>query len=94
MKFVYIWAYKKLTEKQAKHEFGMSSRTVVDWKMFLRDICAEYLVTNPVRLSGPRVIVEIDESQFTRRKYNHGCLVMNQWVFGGIDRDTKIFSSC
>ena len=63
----------------------MSQTTVVDWKMFLRDICAEYFIVHPVQLGGPGRVVEIYESVFSRRKYNCGRAVREQWVFGGID---------
>ena len=62
---------------------------LVDWKMFLRDVCAEHFVNHPVRIGGVGRAVEIDESVFTRRKYNHGRMVREPWVFGGIDTTTK-----
>ena len=62
----------------------MSNSTIVDWKSFLRDICAEHFIDNPVQLGGPGMTVEIDESVFTRRKYNRGRMVREQWVFGQI----------
>ncbi|CAF4187958.1 unnamed protein product, partial [Rotaria sordida] len=34
-------------------------------------------------------VVEIDESAWTKRKYHRGRRVGTQWVFGGIDRDTR-----
>ena len=33
--------------------------------------------------------MQIDESVFTRRKYNRGRMIREQWVFGGIDTQTK-----
>jgi len=51
----------------------------VDWFNFIRDVCAEDLRRNPVRLGGigqegqPRT-VEVDESCFFKRKYHRGAL--------------------
>ncbi|CAF3574980.1 unnamed protein product [Rotaria socialis] len=63
--------------------------TIVDWKNFSRDLCGEHFSRHPVVIGGPGHIVEIDESAWTKRKYNRGRLVSNQWVFVGIDRDTR-----
>ena len=55
----------------------------------LRDLCVEVFLTNPKPIGGPGHIVEIDESKFGHRKYSRGRLLSGQWVFGGIDRETK-----
>ena len=89
IRFIYLWAHELLSVKTAKREFKMSNSTIVDWKQFLRDICAEHFMKNPVQLGGPGITVEIDESVFTRRKYNRGRMVREQWVFGGIDVTAK-----
>ena len=89
IEFIYAWAYEDLTFKKAKREFGISQHTFVDWKMFLRDVCGEYFVAHPVRIGGVGHTVQIDESVFTRRKYNRGRMIREQWVFGGIDTQTK-----
>jgi len=34
-------------------------------------------------------IVEIDEARIGKRKYQKGRTVTGQWVFGGIDKQTK-----
>ena len=67
----------------------LSSATIVDWRNFMRDLCSEYFIRNPATIGGTGHVVEIDESAWTKRKYNRGRLVKNQWVFGGIDRDTR-----
>ncbi|VDI03030.1 Hypothetical predicted protein [Mytilus galloprovincialis] len=41
------------------------------------------------KIGGENVIVEIDESKFGKRKYHKGRRVEGQWVFGGIERDSK-----
>ena len=53
----------------------MGTPAFVDWKCFLRDICAEHFIEHPLHIRGPSVTVEINESVFTRRKYNRGQMV-------------------
>ena len=69
----------------------------VDWGNFLRDVCQDDLLRNPIVIGGHSVdangqmfpkIVEIDESVVSKRKYNRGRLVRERWVFGGIERGT------
>ncbi|CAF1373687.1 unnamed protein product, partial [Didymodactylos carnosus] len=43
----------------------------------------------PAEIGGVGHVVEIDESAWTKRKYNLGRVVQNQWIFGGIDKDTR-----
>ena len=44
---------------------------------------------NQEQIGGEGVEVEIDETQFGRRKYERGRLLNNIWLFGGIERVTK-----
>ena len=67
IKFIYNWAYEILDYKLAKREFNMGTHAFVDWKSFLRDICAEHFIRHPLRIGGPGVTVEIDESVFMWR---------------------------
>ena len=83
------WAYEELSFKKAQREFAISEHTFVNWRNFMRDICAEYFMQNPMMIGGPGVVVQIDESMFVRRKHNVGRPVGVQWVFGGIDCNTK-----
>ena len=62
---------------------------VVDWNQFCRDIAVNYFFNNHVQLGGPGSIVEIDESLFSRRKYNRGGIVEEQWIFGAYEPATK-----
>ena len=50
----------------------ISTKTAVDWYNFLRDVCAQYFVDHPVKIGGPGIELEIDESKFGRHKYNRG----------------------
>ena len=87
--FIYAWSYEELIYKKAQCEFKMVMHAFVDWKMFLHGLYAKHFIRNPVQIGGPGRNVEIDEIVFTHRKYNHGSLVREQWVCGGIDTTTK-----
>ena len=41
------------------------------------------------KLGGEGRVVEIDESKFGRQKYHRGRRVDGQWVFGGVERESK-----
>ncbi len=41
------------------------------------------------QIGGPGKTVQIDESQFSKRKYNRGQMYPQQWVFGGIDSENN-----
>jgi transposase-like protein len=40
-------------------------------------------------IGGSGVVVEIDESKFSKRKYNCGRSLREGWVFGGIERQSR-----
>ncbi|XGW27680.1 hypothetical protein V3C99_007908 [Haemonchus contortus] len=64
-----------------------SKSSVVQWKQYFRDVCAEHYRRNPPVIGGFGCTVEIDETPVARRKYNHGRWVRRlQWLFGGIER--------
>jgi hypothetical protein len=67
----------------------MGIESFVIWRSFLKEVCALKLIQNPIRLGGPGVQVQIDESLFVRRKNNRGRGVRQEWVFGSIDSETK-----
>lgn len=71
------------------HELGLSSRTVVDWDSFCREVCEVTLMENEEKLGGEGKIVQIDDSKFWKRKYHRGHRVEGQWVFGGIEQDSR-----
>ena len=37
----------------------------MDWYNYIRDVCAQHFIDNPVQIGGPGVEVEIDESSIT-----------------------------
>lgn len=87
--FIYCWVNEYTTTKFCSKELYMSNDAITDWKMYLREVCADFLIKNPIIIGGPGMSVEIDESSFSKRKYNRGRILPNQWVFGGICRETR-----
>lgn len=85
---VYFWSHD-ISLNSAVSMIGLSKPTLIDWYSYLRDVCSHKLLTTPIQIGGPGVIVEIDESVVSRRKYNRGHRVNERWVFGGIDNVTK-----
>jgi len=42
-----------------------------------------------IKIGGEGKVVQIDESLFGKRKYHRGHHVEGQWVFGGIEEDSR-----
>ena len=87
--FIYSWSREMTSMNYCERELDMSNPTTVDWKNFLREVCAAELLANPVVIGGPGTVVEVDESLFSRRKHHQGRVLPQQWVFGGICRQTR-----
>ena len=71
-------------------ECRIASEAIFNWRNFVRDIYSKYFVRHPLRIGGPPGhVVEIDKSAFVQCKHNVGCVMRTQWVFGGLDTETK-----
>uniref|UniRef100_A0A9J2Q106 ISXO2-like transposase domain-containing protein n=1 Tax=Ascaris lumbricoides TaxID=6252 RepID=A0A9J2Q106_ASCLU len=66
----------------------IAEHTAVDWEMFIREICADYVQKKQAPLGGPGKVVEIDESVFCRREYNHDAVREHTWTFVAVERGT------
>ena len=66
-----------------------SEYTLVDWYNFIREICVEIIQRDSEQIGGDRKEVEIDESNFGKKKYHRGKRLDGVWVFGGIERQSK-----
>ena len=90
----YIWcrnagSSRGMSLEDVKHELRIGrNHSVVEWNQFWRDICESYFINNPEQIGGG-CVVEIDESLFSKRKYEVGPLVPQQWIFGGYEPETK-----
>lgn len=70
---------------------GVSIKTLVDYFNFIREVLIFWAAENSEMIGGIGHIVEIDEAQIGRRKYNCGGYLEGQWIIGGIDRASKKF---
>lgn len=74
-----------------RHQIGHVS-VILPWFSYFRDVCSHDLVNNPIRIGGPGMVVELDESLFTKAKYHrsHALYAPQRWVFGMYDVARKI----
>lgn len=70
--FVGLWLFVTPKQTVLEKELGWSSKTVVDWTSFCREVCLIVINKNSEKLGGPGKIVEIDEAKFGKRKYTIG----------------------
>ena len=66
---------------------AFSSSILADYGRYARQVVINAIDEKKEVIGGPQVIVEVDESKFSRRKYNKGHhMARKKWVFGGMGR--------
>lgn len=70
-------------------ELNLSSCTVCDWHVFIREVCVEACLQMNHPIGGPGVIVEIIDSEFGKRKFHRGKHIEGMFVFGGVERGSN-----
>lgn len=86
--FVLLWVEKSTLETIMKTVRIKSLKTGVDWNSFCREVVVFGSYQSNLKIGGPNIIVEIDETKLGKRKYHRGHRVEGQWVFGGVERDS------
>jgi len=96
VRFLYGWAWEYTSVAWCERELGINHSTVVSLNGILRETCSCSLLGQGVaKIGGEGCIVEVDETLFTRRKANAGRILPEQWVLGGICRETgECFLAC
>ena len=56
------------TVKFCPNELYKSNDTITDWKMYLREVCADNLLKNSRMIGEPEISVKIDELSFSKTK--------------------------
>ena len=91
---LYNWANNNTLQADNSWETGIGTNTVSKWNKTFRLYAQRDLFLSSDRLGGldaegrPK-IVEVDESLFTKRKYNRGRVREQRWVLGGIERGSN-----
>jgi len=89
LSIIYFWS-NDYTVGQCVKESSTSLPTVSKYYQIFRGICENYMLRKSKdQIGGKGIVVEIDESCFSKRKFNVGRITKNVWVFGGIERETK-----
>ncbi|KCZ82132.1 hypothetical protein H312_00409, partial [Anncaliia algerae PRA339] len=86
----YYWS-QDLNQQKVMHELKFSGhKTISKWYNKLQKLSYIILKENSRgRIGGPGHVIEIDESKFSKRKYNVGRIPRSPWVVGGIDINTR-----
>ena len=80
-------------EEIRKHVQIASNSTIKEWKDIVTDFMASKLDEEYMKIGGKDVIVQIDETAISKRKYDVGRILRNQqhWMVGGIDENGNFF---
>ena len=74
LQLLYVWS-REYPIKDAKEEASVSHKTAVDVYQWLREVCSTFLLSDPMKLGGPGIVVQVDESQFSHKPKVHSARV-------------------
>ncbi len=86
LEFLYNWSNETCSFKNMNREMDVSRAPYVAWRGYCRDICIEAVNKLDYQIGGVGTTVQIDESQFAKRKYNRGRCIHNNGCLVGLIR--------
>ncbi|XP_066946384.1 uncharacterized protein [Macrobrachium rosenbergii] len=91
LKFVVLWLQDWFSFKVAETELKLPHMTIADWARFCREVIVSWACKYNKKIGGANQTVEINQSEFGKKKCSVRCVVEGQWAFGGICRETRQF---
>lgn len=88
---VYFWSMDIIQSKVAYQANTKSNKTVGVWFKKLSKLTKKILIFNNSleKIGGLNRLVQIDESKFSKRKFEVGRTVRSPWIVGFIDVETR-----
>lgn len=88
LRMAYFWL-SKASHKQISIYLGLARQTLTDFIGHFRQLVSSTLEEEDTVIGGEGVVVEIDESKISKRKYNRGHPVRGVWIVGGVEKTTE-----
>lgn len=91
MDLIYFWSLDLSQKKVGYQSNTLSHDTLFVWFEKLSKLAARIIRSENQngKIGGRNHRVQIDESKFSKRKYNVGREVRSPWIVGGIDLETR-----
>jgi transposase-like protein len=84
----YLWLCK-VSYTSAMIITGHGSETTTKVYSLIEKLIAEKITPEMLKIGGPCIQVQLDESKFGKRKYNRGHHVEGAWVFAGVEKTNE-----
>ncbi|KCZ79536.1 hypothetical protein H312_03077 [Anncaliia algerae PRA339] len=81
----YLWL-AKVSHTAIKTLTGHSSKTITRILKIIKEKISNNMQETKVKIGGPGILVQLDESKFGKRKYNRGHRLEGAWVFAGVEK--------
>lgn len=91
---MYLWGCD-LNLGNTNRIIDVNKSTILQWHQYCRDIASNKIVRvfceeSRFKIGGPGIIVQVDESVFSKRKFHRGRLTPQKWVLGMLDTRSKL----